>query len=308
MTHNPFERYTEQMAKKSNAEFILERERELGGRINMEDFRDRFGESVVEEDIRELQRIKDKISAEFYERYRDQPSKLKELAETDKKRGEAFEVLIIDQGELHGWFGDQTSLTRTSEYDDIKNGVDMVLEFRSEDGAEHIALAIDASMHGGLIELLKKLQRNRDKLIGERKVAEVKYYTSEPSEFKGKLDAVIPVVIGVDGSNADELMEDFTKVIKLRGMQHKTGEESGEFRMLIRKMDMRPVQIAFLQEIKTQLEFYQLQNINEDVFRKVERLLDIINGVMESKKDIKLGGLKHDKVFKIITGIKSSSS
>ena len=48
------------------------------------------------------------------------------------KRSEALEIIIINEGEINNWFGENAYLVRTTKFDDFINGFDGILEIDSQ--------------------------------------------------------------------------------------------------------------------------------------------------------------------------------
>src|SRR5690349_11480567 len=92
-----------------------------GAKIKEEKFADLYGEETVKRD----EEIVKKKRAEF-KRQSD------EYSEDQKRFADIFEALILEQGELSNWFGENAITHKTSDFDDINNGVDAVIEFTSD--------------------------------------------------------------------------------------------------------------------------------------------------------------------------------
>ncbi|MFA6354288.1 MAG: hypothetical protein WCX12_01225 [Candidatus Paceibacterota bacterium] len=223
-----------------------------------------------------------------------------------KLRSEALEILVTNQAELNDWFGDNVLISRTTEFDDVINHVDAVLEFDlGEDNPETIALAVDASMRNDYHLTTSKIRRNIKSITGETRPTEVKYFESQIDRNKRSLRHIIPVVVGLEGNNCNQLFADFAQIIKLKRIPEKNGLQKETLHNLNEKMKTNPAQIAFLLEIQKQLEFYknlvEKKTTEEGVNSKqLERLIGIIDSVLSEKKDIKLGELENDGVLKTI--------
>ncbi len=285
-------------------------------RLNEEDFIDIYGEQVVRNDLKAVKRLEET----------DHPDYLNEseLArhERGKRRSEALEVIISEQGEFNDWLGPDALMIRTSEYDDRLNGVDVIIEFNPEEQdeqneIERIALAVDASMRPNYLTVNKKISRNINKLFGKQSM-EVKYFQSRITEKKGKLRTIIPVVVGIEGDNANELMKSVVQVSRLEQSElakenspEITKEVKEAKRSLMDKLTKHPAQIIFLEEIADQLKMYlalidkrpsEKPILSKD---KIQSLLDLIESIIASKEDIKkdleskrdFKGLKEDGVF-----------
>jgi hypothetical protein len=187
--------------------------------------------------------------------------------------GEVLEYLIDSFAEQYDWFGESTFISRTLRYDDWANGVDFVLEYDSGDESlGKIDLVIDCTC--GKKEINRKIKNNREMLAayGGRMV---KYHDSgiPGLDYKGP-KLCIPLVIGIDNERINEFRGHLN--------DKKFIAES-------------PVQIAFLQEMKAQLEMYlRYLSSGEDItyrnsveiITELNRVLDWTSRVLEAKSDL----------------------
>ncbi len=145
---NKFNRLESVQDKQKNYEIILEYKENLAV-PNPKDFMGIYLKEVIGKDLNRL-RLTEKRIAEDY-------SKLgvmeREILDENKKRGECLEIILADQIYDGDWFGPEAMTSITSEYDDIVNGIDMIVEFDKEK-PQRMALAVDASTASdvGIIE------------------------------------------------------------------------------------------------------------------------------------------------------------
>lgn len=159
--------------------------------IRSHTFADLYSQDVVDADREEVERL-ERI---FHEEATPEDKERKEIADI-------LEALILEQGEMSEWFGPQACTIKTSRYDDVKNGVDSVVEF-SEEGkrVSHAALAIDATYSKDFDKKFKRIKRR----IKEGDLTRIKYFTSEYSPFRGELSQVPMTVVGADVETIEEL-------------------------------------------------------------------------------------------------------
>lgn len=112
-----------------------------------------------------------------------------------KKMATIFEGLVHVYGSKGHWFGPHSTTLKASEYDDIRNGVDSIVEFKPPNQpASQLALAID-------VTFAKDLQRKFDRIrkeIEDGKLTEIKYFDSKKTGFKGMKTKVPRVVVGAN--------------------------------------------------------------------------------------------------------------
>lgn len=118
-------------------------------RIDMDDFVDLYGQGV-EADKAIVRKRKASFAAE------EDPS-----MEKNRQLGTIFEAIFNERAELDNWFGQNVSTIKTSEFDDVENGVDSALEIVEGASTSLIALGIDVSSS---VDLHDKFNKIRGKL------------------------------------------------------------------------------------------------------------------------------------------------
>jgi hypothetical protein len=270
----------------------------LDERIDEKDFTDENKKGYKHRDIFNDQRTVANMEVTFEKRHDDKTLEERIRVEEREHLNEAFEVAVISGGQKAKWFGKNAQLIRSARFDDIFNGVDGFLEFPMEDGEPfRMALAIDASMSRDIDIIEKKMMRGIKKL--ESKKMEVKYFKSKVNDYKGKLDMVLPIVLGVETQNAQKLVHIFADFQRAQGDEKKL-KKIGE------TLQNDPVQVIFLKEILIQLDMYA------KLFRKegsptsyaVEKMHTMIENILKQKSHIESDEIEQkDSVFKLITSI-----
>jgi hypothetical protein len=291
-----------------NVDLILAREKEK--RPNPKDFEDVFGPEEIERDDKLLNAVKRNIERDLDHLNPEDQETLRK----GKKRSEALEIVITEGISEQRWFGRKARITRTGEFDDVINGVDGVLEFDlgTEEKPERIALAIDASMRSDYFLASKKMLRNIRSVLGVNKhrPTKVKYFKSKVNNHKGPLEAVIPVVIGLEGQNCNGLFDLMGQVIKLENQKERNEIQDKILNEKKKEVAKHPAQRIFIEEIKAQLVFYKEliteQGSGQIDLSGLERLITIFNSIDEIKREIETGNLAEDAVFKEIINIKNT--
>src|SRR3989344_1880873 len=124
-----FESYAENMDKDN---FYAKSEKIISqDAISLDDFKDHYGEDVIKEDERYVDQMERKFKQE------DTPEKREVL-----KLATIFEALIHKHIKESDWLGSNASSIKTSRYDDIKNGIDNIVEFKeTKTSASYLGLA-----------------------------------------------------------------------------------------------------------------------------------------------------------------------
>lgn len=269
-------------------------------RIQESDFEDVFGPEIVKEDLKLVARVKER-----FEQQKDNFSLIeKENVNHGEKIGEALEIIIAEDGERYHWFGADSLLSRSSNYDDLINGADVMVEIlqKSENNESHtrpkrIALAIDASSN--LDAIPDKIKRNEDKLVNKygKNIPEMKYHQSAFNpNLKGSLEVIIPVVIGLESKYVHELMSASSVVrsaddASKRSPAIKDTIEENK-RKNNKKLELHPAQIIFCQQILTQLNHYlkilkyRHDETGKNYQSEIEMLLEEFKKIMSEKEKL----------------------
>jgi hypothetical protein len=191
-----FENYSSRSAERSSNRFehpvLLKKHVEARkileeGAINPLEFSDLYGEENVLRDLRKVEQLKSHFESH-----------------ESKVASEVFEALVVQHTELSDWLGPNADTIRTSEYDDIINGVDLVLEFNEDKSTRHLALGVDITF-GSTSSMQKKFDRIKKEIEADE-LARVKYFKAHG--YEGSLKQLPRVVIGVE----------LDKVIQLAGL------------------------------------------------------------------------------------------
>jgi len=236
-------------------------------------------------------------------------------------RAEAMEIITIEYGEEFKWFGEESGLDRTSLYDDYK-GIDGIWYFKIKDFPYRIALAIDTSMRSELTQaqrtenetkaagktksIREKIERNLEK-IKDPKISTVKYYRSLDGQPVDQT-LIVPVVIGLEGENANKLIHLFGQIARLRQKKETSSlneTEVSELSQLEEKAANHPAQKIFLESTLAQLSRYAQELKNEKGFKSFYRigvagLEKMVGGILEKKKNISTDELENDAVYQKI--------
>ena len=233
-------------------------------------FRDVPGYQNAEID-EDLEYVRDK--EQTFER-EDTPEKREQ-----KKFAKILEAMLNELIELYDWLGPNATIITTSDFDDIKNGVDMVAEFRDEEeqSASHLALAVDVTFAS---EIGKKIDRIKRE-IERGEMASIRYFESEFLESKGELPNIPRVVIGIDTDTITNLgalwLAEDKKALAVHEMQK-----------------------VILVEIRMQLEVfakYARTKGQEKIAATYDATREVIEGILEEKKGVLAKAPVRDRVF-----------
>ncbi|MEI6511583.1 MAG: hypothetical protein WCO25_06150 [Candidatus Uhrbacteria bacterium] len=209
----------------------------------------------------------------------------REFARTGTERGFLLEQFLQQQIELSNWFGDNAFVFSTTDFDDLRNGVDAVIEFNPHDRRLLVPrLAVDVTTAASA----KVLQEKAAKIYeGGR----VKYFRSEietngdgnPTDLT--LGRLPMVVIGIDaklfGDIARSLYEKRTSMT-VRDVQ--TNEVTKKLGIDRQFLANHPLKGLFLDQARAQLLFQRDNPQAAACLRHIEAELEKIKSSPEYQR------------------------
>lgn len=210
-----------------------------------------------------------------------------------------YEGVIADQISANAWFGDNCESVATSEYDDIKNGVDVVTIFNQNESKQYLGLGIDVTFASDKKILEKKLESIKQ-CISAMTLPSLKYF-QDPETGEHKKIFLPKVIIGSRLSSAE-------KLIQLWG-----GKDSKKNK----KLAQHPVSSKIIMETLAQLKYFHeyalrlFQNdsniSNQEEYRKIAieygKMYNTFVDVYQAKKEIidsHLNEISDDIVYETI--------
>jgi len=133
----------------------------------------------------------------------------KSRQEALRKIARGFEAVIL-QSDANDWFGPNAEMIIPSRYDDIKNGVDGIVEFNENESYSHLVLAVDMVSSNNTETIGKKLENIKGD-IQRNNLAKIKYFESEQLNIKGEKTNIPRVVIGADRKTVHGLLTLFAE-------------------------------------------------------------------------------------------------
>lgn len=187
----------------------------------MRSFAPPYDKNEVEEDLAYVERVRQDIEAKG--------------EDENKKYADVLEGLAFYGINNAGWFGADSRVRQTSPYDDYKNGIDLIAEFK--DGgvyAHQTGLAIDATFGNEQViaEKIKRIETD----IQKGTLSRVKYFETE--NYKGMLENVPRVIVGISRAHVAEMARLWNDPRERERLQ------------------THPAQRVFLRETLRQLEYF----------------------------------------------------
>lgn len=178
-------------------------ERRLDGMaIDPENFIDLYGAETVAEDQKYVTRMQQR----FAESATSQDTSLGLPAGEVRKLANVLEYQIISGVNTHKWIP-YCEAIKTAEYDDIRNGVDAVIEFTRGGMTNHFGLGVDVSFSQNLDAKFLRIQDDIDSYDGkEHRLGVVKYFQSESTGVRGELSGLPRVVAALDVGVIGDMM------------------------------------------------------------------------------------------------------
>ncbi len=268
--------------------------------INPKDFSDLYDAATIENDEKSVRNA--------LEHFAERDS---EAARIGKQRGELFESIINSQIAESDWMGPNADVIVPSKFDDIKNGVDGIVEFEGEEGANyHLALAVDVTeSKQHLAQKFEDVKRS----IRQGSLSKIKYFKSK--NFRGELSEVPRVVVGADRgtiNNISRLLLQFKRLQSSVAEQRKNPDDRSipqgaakELAKIRTEIAEHPLQTLVLTEAKIQLEAFKIYAQRKNKHEVVEaytRVLSIIDAIIEEKGALgkATDTLEIDQIYKMI--------
>lgn len=215
------------------------------------------------------------------------------------ERGTLLEQLLQLQIELSNWFGDDAFAFVTTDFDDLKNGIDAVIEWGPERAGGLVPrFAVDFTTSSSQDGLQKKLQKIRE-------WSRVKYFRSEVETDEGgeptdlSLHRLPTVILGLDTA----LFESFAKMVHEAGTvpvpnpafdeTMPQGESNRKFvspAVQIRKvLANNPFRILLLLQARGQLLAQRNNPLAELCYNRVQMELEKIKDSPEYRRALVIG-------------------
>jgi hypothetical protein len=104
-----------------------------------------------------------------------------------------------------GWFGENISITPASKFNDVKRGVDDVMEVKTGNNQDYLALAIDVTYNGLYSEKYKQKIFRLLNSISENKKTKIKYHKNSTGEMMEEF-AIPKIVLHFDFDDVKDLI------------------------------------------------------------------------------------------------------
>lgn len=282
-----------------DAKFVIDRFDKTRPRIPERSFVGFYPKEEVDKNIAEAAALE----IEFEKREKDAIAKGFSNAKEIHQLATAMEVIVAQP---LTWWGEGKT-TRTSKYDDYHNDVDAVLELPGE---QHIGFALDFTTSNSRKVIKDKIDDATKHVLVPGKPAEVKYYIS-PVTKKQERITVIPIIIGLDGKDAKELVRLTASVIRLRDQAPNNPTAKGRSTKEFETLKRHPAQMVFILEINSQLARYHrlLENATDPrliaMRSRIGNMIEFIHklGETKAKDGIWTDDLEEDEVFRSIREI-----
>lgn len=123
-----------------------------------------------------------------------------------KKLAEILEYEVIKGINMGGWLP-YCNAIKTSEYDDIANGVDLVVAFQKGQESSHLGIGVDISFSQNLNGKFQRIKDEIDNYDAEdNQLGTVRYFRSKQTEQRSELLGLPRVVAALDLGVIEDLM------------------------------------------------------------------------------------------------------
>jgi len=238
------------------------------GRIQIDLFKDLYGAEVIAKDTAYVEKRKAQFSANDF---RDTDHKI--LSE----RSKIFEAMLFQEGDGAMWFGEDSAIIMPSEYDDICNGVDSVVEIMRQEGLSTAALSIDLTFKRDIGSKVDSIANK----VKQGVATKIKYYQSELGDLRGEISKVPHFVTGVNGRTLGELTNLFAERKSAQFADH-------------------PVQFQIIESIMLQAKtFAQVAESSGhgNLVKSYERIGRIFKEIYENRNEVVKDDGRRDSFF-----------
>ncbi len=121
------------------------------------------------------------------------------------KLAKCLEAVFCDRTNSAEWFGKNARMVMPTEYDDLHNGIDGVVEFPGKQGKKYLGLALDVTYQH---DPSKKFKIIREQ-IERGDLGKVKYFRSSDGSFEGSLDHLPRVVVMMNAADTTRVVRDW---------------------------------------------------------------------------------------------------
>ncbi|OGN01455.1 MAG: hypothetical protein A3I26_01025 [Candidatus Yanofskybacteria bacterium RIFCSPLOWO2_02_FULL_43_10] len=276
----------EQLSEEERKLFLLLVPAHKRSAIHLSAFEGLYDANMIAEDTRYVERMEDKFR-------KDENPDTAHL----KRRAELLEAITWDEIGHDNWLGREAKPITASRYDDVKNGVDLIVEFFKKEKADELdsrmGLSVDVTSNVSSLE--EKFQRIKNDIRNGR-MAYVKYFVSSQGA-RQEIPNVPKVVVGTDAVSIKELgllrleihgLSRALKENKKSGGLSPESIKSMETRLkdAVSKLAKHRVQLLFLGEIELQLKTFSdfaAKNNQPEIAREYEKALELIAEVKKDK-------------------------
>jgi len=161
-------------------------------RINPNEFKGLYGDKILEKHSEYVAQRQQKFETT------NTPEQIEA-----QKYAMVFEAIIHDQIDMNSWLGEHATAQKASWYDDLKNGVDEIIEFEQTEASPnaHLALGVDVTFGKGIFDKMNDIKMR----IDGGNIGVIKYLLTDT--YRGEMKNVPRVVIGADMKNLNEIIK-----------------------------------------------------------------------------------------------------
>ncbi len=254
--------------------------------IPLSTFEGLYDANMIAEDTRYVARMEEKFKRD------ENPD-----AAHFHRRAELLEAITWDEIGHDNWLGREAKPITASRYDDIKNGVDLIVEFFKKEKVDELdsrmGLSVDVTSNVSSLE--EKLQRIKSD-IQDGHMAYVKYFISSQGA-RQEIPNVPKVVVGTDAASIKELsllrleIHGLSRALKENQKSGGLSAESVRFtetrlKEAKLKLTKHRAQFLFLNEIELQLRIFAdfaAKNNQPEIAREYEKALELITEIKKDK-------------------------
>lgn len=218
----------------------------------------------------------------------DELEKIKENFEFKGETAIVGEAVIMEAIYELEWLGRGIEVLPSSEYDDIKNGIDFVLRFENKDKALYLGIDVTTSTDSSIIKAKRERILN---FLRKGNLGQLKYFEDQKYDIKGEIE--MPKIAIVLDPNAALKMQDL--LLKIKEHKELSDEE---------KAELEKIRASEEKEVIDQLQ-ENIQNIKE-LIKQTKYKKDKAEAEIKKDKYVKFLN-KYREIYEALKEIKKEA-
>lgn len=234
-------------------------------------FRDHYGNAMVDSDLLKVKQRKEAFEVQATSSDRE-----------TKKLATVAEVILYQQIEEADWFGPNARTIKASEFDDLENGADFIVEFEDDQDSKEPSsshhLVIDVTFASDVEKKMRGIKTG----LHNHQINTIKYYNTAYGDVKSnpnpiRLDGVSRVIVALNMETVSDLMNLWLS--DRAGVSKALAQHKVQFAILTQAL----IQLEKFRDYAEQEDVDRGSNANAEIIKKYQTIYDLLNEVFTRK-------------------------